>query len=74
MAHPRVRTWTLGTLSRETAYRLWFDPVANRWEVRPEGEASGTLTTRPTTPGARAKGAPAPRTGVRGGGRGAGAP
>ncbi len=54
MAHPRCRTWTLGSLNRETTYRLWFDPAARRWEVRPEGQDSGTLTTRPTTPRARA--------------------
>lgn len=51
MAHPRVRTWTLGTLNRETAYRLWFDSVERRWEVRPADQATGTLTTRPSPPG-----------------------
>lgn len=54
MAHPRVRTWTLGTLDRGEAYRLWFDPVERRWEVRPEGQAEGTLTTRPATTGGTA--------------------
>lgn len=81
MAHPRVRTWTLGTLDRAQAYRLWFDPEARRWEVRPEGQDSGTLTTRPSAAdggGAlRTQGAPAPRTGGAPGrrdGRGAGEP
>ncbi len=47
MGHPRKRTWTLATLDRDQAYRLWFDHAANRWEVRSVDQTSGTLTTRP---------------------------
>jgi hypothetical protein len=46
MPHPKVRTWTLATLDRSTAYRLWFDPVAYRWEVCPEGGDGAPLRTR----------------------------
>jgi hypothetical protein len=49
MPHPHARTWTLGTLDRGLTYRLWFDPVAFRWEVEVEGQETGALTTRPVT-------------------------
>jgi hypothetical protein len=48
MPHPKVRTWTLGTLDRDRVYVLFFDPEAFRWEVRPYGSTEGTLTTRPS--------------------------
>lgn len=35
MVHPHKRTWTLGDLDRESVHRLWFDPVAFRWECVP---------------------------------------
>jgi hypothetical protein len=51
MPHPKVRTWTLGTLDRGRGYWLYFDPVAFRWEVAPgEAPAAGPLTTRATVP------------------------
>jgi hypothetical protein len=62
-----VRTWTLVDLDRETVYRLWFDPAVNRWEVRPEGQESGTVVTRNPVPrrlrGPQRVGAPAPSDG-----------
>lgn len=70
MPHPKVRTWTLGTLDRDRVYVLFFDPEVFRWEVRPYGSTEGTLTTRATTTGrsarAQAEGGTAP-TGRRGG-------
>jgi hypothetical protein len=47
MPHAKVRTWTLGTLDRDVTYRLWFDPVAYRWEVVADGSDSAEpLRTR----------------------------
>jgi hypothetical protein len=43
---PYGRTWTLAELDRGTAYRLWYDPEVNRWEVRSEDQQDGTLVTR----------------------------
>jgi hypothetical protein len=69
MPHPKIRTWTLSTLDRARGYWLYFDPQTFRWEVASgEAPAAGPLTTRPTTPAGRAKGAPAPRTADRRGG------
>jgi hypothetical protein len=50
---PNKRTWALVDLDRETVYRLWFDPAANRWEVRPEGQETGTLVQPGREPRAR---------------------
>jgi hypothetical protein len=57
MGHPRRRTWTLSTLERDVTYSLFFDAVANRWEVRHPAHLTGTLTTRP--PASDGSGAPA---------------
>jgi hypothetical protein len=43
---PYGRTWTLAELDREIVYRLWYDELENRWEVRAEHQAEGTLVTR----------------------------
>lgn len=50
LRRPYGRTWTLAELDRETRYLLWYDPVENRWEVRPEGQDGGTLVTRVPEP------------------------
>ena len=54
MPHPNRRTWTLGTLDRETSYRLWFDSEAFRWEVveaAPEGRpGAGDVGARAEDP------------------------
>lgn len=54
MPHPHRRTWTLGGLDRSLVYRLWFDPVAFRWEVVEAGAVPATTAeqsreTAPTT-------------------------
>lgn len=46
MAHPHARTWTLGTLDRTKAYRLWFDAAEFRWQVADEDGDGQPLTTR----------------------------
>jgi len=50
-----MRTWTLATLDPETVYRLWFDPVERRWEVRPIDQETGTLVTRSEPVGVAAR-------------------
>lgn len=48
MAHnrkrPRARTWSFEDLDREQTYRLSFDPIAFRWEVRPVGTSDPVVT------------------------------
>lgn len=41
---PRARTWTFDDLDRSCTYRLTFDPIAFRWEVRQEGEPEPLVT------------------------------
>lgn len=43
MAHPKRRTWTLGTLDRDLTYRLTFDPDGFRWECEPVGTRTELL-------------------------------
>ncbi len=50
MPHPKARTWTLATLDRTRGYRLWFDPMSDRWEVAFADGDTAALTTRATTP------------------------
>jgi hypothetical protein len=72
MPHPHKRTWTLERLDRTGSYRLWFDPVAFRWEIEPEGagtdpaegRAAGADRARAEDPPDRAAGS------VRASGRG----
>jgi hypothetical protein len=71
MPHPHKRTWGLGTLDREISYRLWFDPVAFRWEVEPETAGTGPGEVRAAgADRARAEDPPnGPAGSVRGSGR-----
>lgn len=43
--HPLARRWTLSTLDRAQAYRLFFDAAANRWELELLG-GGGRVVTR----------------------------
>lgn len=48
MPHPHRRTWTLTGLDRDRAWRLWFDPVAFRWEVEDMGAREGVAVPPPS--------------------------
>lgn len=45
-ARPRGRTWAFRDLEPDVEYRLWFDPIAWRWEAAPAWDPEHPVTTR----------------------------